>query len=256
MASVLAEGHTTIENAACEPHVQDLCHFLNTLGARISGIGSNILQIEGVERLSGGEHTICPDHIEVGSIMALAAVTRSPITIGGYQPEMNKPIDLGWARLGIKYDPLPDGIAQMRFNGPLNVLPDLGGAIPKIEDGPWPSFPADLTSIALVAATQAYGSILIHEKMFESRMFFVDRLIVMGAQIVLCDPHRAVVMGPNKLTASTMSSPDIRAGMALLIAALVAEGESVIHNAEQIERGYEAIDTRLGAMGADIRRVG
>ncbi len=255
MASVLAEGHTTIENAACEPHVQDLCHFLNTLGARISGIGSNILQIDGVERLRGGEYTICPDHIEVGSIMALAAVTRSPITIGGYQPEMNKPIDLGWARLGIKYDPLPDGIAQMRFNGPLNVLPDLGGAIPKIEDGPWPSFPADLTSIALVAATQAYGSVLIHEKMFESRMFFVDRLIVMGAQIVLCDPHRAVVMGPNKLTASTMSSPDIRAGMALLIAALVAEGESVIHNAEQIERGYERIDSRLGVMGADIRRI-
>ena len=255
MASVLAEGHTTIENAACEPHVQDLCNFLNTLGARISGIGSNILQIDGVERLTGGEYTICPDHIEVGSIMALAAVTRSPITIGGYRPEMYKPIDLGWARLGIHYDPLPDGIAQMSFNGPLTVMPDLGGATPKIEDGPWPSFPADLTSIALVAATQAYGSILIHEKMFESRMFFVDRLIVMGAQIVLCDPHRAVVMGPNKLNASTMSSPDIRAGMALLIAALVAEGESVIHNAEQIERGYEAIDTRLGVMGADIRRI-
>ncbi len=255
MASVLAEGHTTIENAACEPHVQDLCRFLNSIGARISGIGSNILQIDGVSRLTGGEYTICPDHIEIGSIMALAAVTRSPITIGGYRPEMNKPVDLAWKRLGIHYDALADGVAAMRFNGPLNIHADLGGAVPKIEDGPWPSFPADLTSIALVAATQAYGSILIHEKMFESRMFFVDRLIDMGARIVLCDPHRAVVMGPAKLAPSTMSSPDIRAGMALLIAALVAEGESVIHNAEQIQRGYEDIDHRLGVMGADITRI-
>ena len=255
MASVLAEGATTIENAACEPHVQDLCRFLNTLGARITGIGSNILQIEGVESLKGGSYTICPDHIEVGSVMALAAVTRSPITIGGYLPDMNKPIDLAWDRLGIHYELIPDDCARMLYNRPLAVSPDLGGAIPKIEDGPWPSFPADLTSIALVAATQAHGSILIHEKMFESRMFFVDRLIAMGAQIVLCDPHRAVVLGPTRLRRSTMSSPDIRAGMALLIAAMVAEGESRIDHAEQIERGYEAIDRRLSALGADIERI-
>ena len=182
-------------------------------------------------------------------------MTRSPITIGGYTPDLNKPIDLAWSRLGIHYDPLPDHIAQMRFNGAMTIQPDLGGAVPKIEDGPWPSFPADLTSIALVAATQAFGSVLIHEKMFESRMFFVDRLIDMGARIVLCDPHRAVVMGPNRLKSSTMSSPDIRAGMALLIAALVAEGESTIHNAEQIERGYEDIDNRLRQMGAEIERI-
>ena len=255
MASVLAEGVTTIENAACEPHVQDLCRFLNTLGARITGIGSNILQVEGVESLGGGAYTICPDHIEVGSMMALAAVTRSPITIGGYRPDMYKPIDLAWGRLGIDYELIPDDCARMLYNQPLAVSPDLGGAIPKIEDGPWPSFPADLTSIALVAATQAHGSILIHEKMFESRMFFVDRLIAMGARIVLCDPHRAVVLGPTRLRRSTMSSPDIRAGMALLIAALVADGESRIDHAEQIERGYEAIDHRLSALGADIERL-
>ena len=255
MASVLAEGTTVIENAACEPHVQDLCRFLNTMGARITGIGSNIPTVRGVDRLSGCTYTIVPDHIEVGSVMALAAVTRSPITIGGYRPDAYKPIDLAWRRLGIDYDPVPDDCAEMRFNGPLTVSPDLGGAVPKIEDGPWPSFPADLTSIALVAATQAHGSILIHEKMFESRMFFVDRLISMGARIVLCDPHRAVVMGPTRLRPSTMSSPDIRAGMSLLIAALVADGESRIDHAEQIERGYEAIDRRLSALGADIERV-
>ena len=255
MASVLAEGATTIENAACEPHVQDLCMFLNTMGARISGIGSNMLQVEGVESLRGCTYTIGPDHIEVGSVMALAAVTRSPITIGGYRPDMNKPIDLAWERLGICYELLPDNCARMLYSRPLAVSPDLGGAIPKIEDGPWPSFPADLTSIALVAATQAHGSILIHEKMFESRMFFVDRLIAMGAQIVLCDPHRAIVLGPTRLRRSTMSSPDIRAGMALLIAALVADGESRIDHAEQIERGYEAIDRRLSELGADIERV-
>ena len=254
MAAVLAEGSTTIENAACEPHVQDLCGFLNTLGARITGIGSNILQIEGVERLRGGSYTICPDHIEVGSVMVLAAVTRSPITIGGVRPNMFKPIDLAWQRLGIDYDFLPDDQVRMSGSPTLAVQADLGGAIPKIEDGPWPSFPADLTSIALVAATQADGSIMIHEKMFESRMFFVDRLIAMGARIVLCDPHRAVVVGPTALQPSVMASPDIRAGMALLIAALVADGESRIDHAEQIERGYEAIDRRLSSLGADIQR--
>ena len=255
MAAVLAEGSTTIENAACEPHVQDLCGFLNTLGARITGIGSNILRIEGVERLTGGSYTICPDHIEVGSAMVLAAVTRSPITIGGVRPAMFKPIDLAWQRLGIDYEFLPDDRVRMSESPTLMVQTDLGGAIPKIEDGPWPSFPADLTSIALVAATQADGSIMIHEKMFESRMFFVDRLIAMGARIVLCDPHRAVVVGPTALQPSVMASPDIRAGMALLIAALVAEGESRIDHAEQIERGYEAIDRRLCALGADIQRL-
>ena len=255
MAAVLAEGSTTIENAACEPHVQDLCGFLNTLGARITGIGSNILQIDGVERLRGGSYTICPDHIEVGSVMVLAAVTRSPITIGGVRPNMFKPIDLAWQRLGIDYESLPDDRVRMSGSPTLMVETDLGGAIPKIEDGPWPSFPADLTSIALVAATQADGSIMIHEKMFESRMFFVDRLIAMGARIVLCDPHRAVVVGPTALRPSVMASPDIRAGMALLIAALVADGESRIDHAEQIERGYEAIDHRLTALGADIERI-
>ncbi len=255
MAAVLADGTTKVENAACEPHVQDLCHFLNTLGARITGIGSNILHIDGVGRLHGGTYTICPDHIEVGSVMALAAVTRSPITIGGVGPDMYKPIDLAWRRLGIDYQFLPGNRARMAANPTLEVQSDLGGAVAKIDDGPWPSFPADLTSIAVVAATQATGSIMIHEKMYESRMFFVDRLIAMGARIVLCDPHRAVVMGPSRLRPSTMSSPDIRAGMSLLIAALVADGESRIDHAEQIERGYESIDRRLGALGAHIERL-
>lgn len=255
MAASKAKGTTVIQNAACEPHIQDLCHFLNSLGARITGIGSNILTVEGVESLSGGEHEIVPDHIEIGSMIVLAAVTDSEITIGGIRPDEIKPIDLAWERLGINYHLQPDGSALVCAHQNLMVSPDLGDAVPKIEDGPWPSFPADLTSIAVVAATQATGSIMIHEKMFESRMFFVDRLIGMGARVVLCDPHRVMVLGPTPLRASPLASPDIRAGMALLIAALAAEGQSRIDRVEQIERGYENIDGRLAALGAQIERL-
>ena len=255
MAASKAWGTTVIQNAACEPHIQDLCHFLNSLGARITGIGSNILTIEGADSLTGGEHDIVPDHIEIGSMIVLAAVTGSEITIGGIRSGEIRPINLAWQRLGIDYHLQADGSALVCAHQNLTVSPDLGGAVPKIEDGPWPSFPADLTSIAVVAATQATGSIMIHEKMFESRMFFVDRLIGMGARIVLCDPHRVMVLGPTPLHASPLASPDIRAGMALLIAALAAEGQSRIDNVEQIERGYEALDRRLTALGAQIERL-
>lgn len=255
MAASKAWGTTVIQNAACEPHIQDLCHFLNSLGARITGIGSNILTIEGADSLGGGEHDIVPDHIEIGSMIVLAAVTGSEITIGGIRSGEIRPINLAWQRLGIDYHLQADGSALVCAHQNLTVSPDLGGAVPKIEDGPWPSFPADLTSIAVVAATQATGSIMIHEKMFESRMFFVDRLIGMGARIVLCDPHRVMVLGPTPLHASPVASPDIRAGMALLIAALAAEGQSRIDNVEQIERGYEALDSRLTALGAQIERL-
>ena len=255
MAASKAWGTTVIQNAACEPHIQDLCHFLNSLGAHITGIGSNILTIEGADSLTGGEHDIVPDHIEIGSMIVLAAVTGSEITIGGIRSGEIRPINLAWQRLGIDYHLQADGSALVCAHQNLTVSPDLGGAVPKIEDGPWPSFPADLTSIAVVAATQATGSIMIHEKMFESRMFFVDRLIGMGARIVLCDPHRVMVLGPTPLHASPLASPDIRAGMALLIAALAAEGQSRIDNVEQIERGYEALDRRLTALGAQIERI-
>ena len=255
MAASKARGTTVIQNAACEPHIQDLCHFLNSLGARITGIASNILTIEGAESLTGGEHAIVPDHIEIGSMIVLAAVTGSEITIGGIRSGEIRPINLAWQRLGIDYHLQSDGSALVCSHQNLTVSPDLGGAVPKIEDGPWPSFPADLTSIAVVAATQATGSVMIHEKMFESRMFFVDRLIGMGARIVLCDPHRVMVLGPTPLRASPLASPDIRAGMALLIAALAADGQSRIDHVEQIERGYEAIDSRLTALGAQIERL-
>jgi UDP-N-acetylglucosamine 1-carboxyvinyltransferase len=254
MAAVLAEGETTIVNAACEPHVQDLCRFLVSLGARIDGIGSNVLTIHGVDRLGGGEWRICPDHIEVASFVGLGAVTEGEIVIEDVVPEHMVGVWHGFERLGVECH--ADG-SSLRVPGSqeLVIQDDLGAQIPKVEDGPWPAFPADLTSIALAVATQATGTVLIFEKMFENRLFFVDKLVTMGARIILCDPHRAVVNGPTRLYGERMESPDIRAGMAMLIASLCAEGRSTIGNIGQIDRGYERIDERLRAVGASIERV-
>ncbi len=254
LAAVTAEGGTRIRNAAAEPHVQDLCRFLGALGARIEGIGTHILEIEGVERLGGGEHRVGPDHVEIGSMLGLAAATRSALTIKDVSPEVQDTLRLGFARLGLDWAPVDGGI-HVPAEQSLEIEADFGEQIPKIDDGPWPAFPADLISISLVVATQCRGTVLVHEKMFESRMFFVDKLISMGGRIVLCDPHRAVVVGPARLRGERLQSPDIRAGMALLIAALAAEGESEIHNIEQIERGYERVDERLRALGASIERM-
>ena len=254
MAACLARGETTIRNAACEPHVQDLCHFLNTLGARIEGIGSNVLHIQGQARLGGGECTIGPDFMEVGSFIGLAAVTGGEILIQGAGVEHLGMIRIIFERLGVQFEVRGEDVF-VPANQQLAVLDDLGGAVPKIDDAPWPGFPTDLLSIALVVATQARGTVLIHEKMFDSRLYFVDRLIAMGARIILCDPHRAVVVGPSELHGETLHSPDIRAGMALLIAALCAQGESVIHNINQIDRGYERIEAKMQALGARIERV-
>jgi UDP-N-acetylglucosamine 1-carboxyvinyltransferase len=254
MAAVLATGETVIGNAACEPHVQDVCEFLVSLGARIDGIGTNRLRVEGVGRLTGGTHRICSEHIEVASFICLAAVTDSEVTIEDAAPD-----DLGsilpvFARLGVQIE--IDGTSvHVPAGQKLAVLDDLGGQIPKVEDGPWPAFPADLTSIAVVLATQARGTVLVFEKMFESRLFFVDKLVGMGARIIVCDPHRVVVAGPAKLYGQRMESPDIRAGMALLIASLCAQGTSTIGNIGQIDRGYERIDERLRGLGARIERV-
>jgi UDP-N-acetylglucosamine 1-carboxyvinyltransferase len=254
MAAVLAEGETVIGNAACEPHVQDLCRFLVSLGAQIEGIESNVLRIQGVDQLGGGEHRIAPEHIEVASFIGLAAVTGGDLWIDDAAPEDLVPILPHLARLGVRVE--IDGTSVHVPPGQdLQVQDDLGDQIPKIEDGPWPAFPADLTSIALAVATQAKGTILIFEKMFENRLFFVDKLVGMGARIILCDPHRAVVTGPAKLYGERMDSPDIRAGMAMLIASLCAEGTSTIGNVRQIDRGYERIDERLRALGAHIERV-
>ncbi len=253
MAAVLARGTTRLRNAAAEPHVQDLCHMLNAMGARISGIGTHILEIEGVERLHGCEFRIGSDHIEVGSFIGLAAVTRGEITIEDAAIEHLDSTLLAFERLGIRCEVRGKDLF-VPADQDREIRMDLGGHIPKIDDGPWPAFPADLTSIALVVATQCRGTILIHEKMFESRMFFADKIIGMGARIVLCDPHRAVVVGPSRLHAGVVESPDIRAGMALLIAALGAEGQSHIFNIGQIERGYERIDERLKGLGARIER--
>jgi len=266
MAAVRARGTTVIRNAASEPHVQDLCYFLNALGAGISGIGSNVLTIEGVERLNGGEWTICPDHIEIGSFIGLGAVTEGELRIQGVQPEHLRMILYNFRdRLGVKMHLKSDGaVGDDRVIGhdliveggqDLTIHPDVGGAVPKIEDMPWPAFPADLMSIALVVATQAKGTVLIHEKMFESRLFFVDKLISMGAQCILCDPHRCVIVGPSPLSGQELTSPDIRAGMALLIAALCANGRSTIGNIGQIDRGYEQIEQKLRSLGAGIERV-
>ncbi len=254
MAAVTAQGDTIIGNAASEPHVQDLCRLLNAMGARIDGVGSNVLTVAGVERLHGCEYTIQADHVEVASVLALAAITRSPLVIAEAPADVMRPLDVVFDRLGFGYRRDGDSLV-LSEDQDLAIKADIGGAIPKIEDGPWPQFPADLTSIALVAATQCRGTVLIHEKMFESRMFFVDKLLSMGARIVLCDPHRAVVVGPSRLLPGNLVSPDIRAGMAMLIAALAAHGTSEIHNVEQIDRGYEKIDERLRSLGAKIERV-
>jgi len=253
MAAVRAKGRTSIRNAAAEPHVQDLCHLLNAMGARISGIGTHALSIEGVDELGGASFRVGADHIETGSFIGLAAVTRSDITIEGAPVEHLDSTLLGFERLGIECEVKGTDVF-VKGSAPHEIRQDAFGQVPKVDDGPWPAFPADLTSIALVAATQCHGTVLIHEKMFESRMYFTDKLVAMGATIVLCDPHRAVVVGPRPLQGGTVESPDIRAGMALLIAALGAEGTSRIHNIRQIERGYEAIDSRLTALGAKIRR--
>jgi UDP-N-acetylglucosamine 1-carboxyvinyltransferase len=254
MAAAVAPGETVIGNAACEPHVQDLCRFLCSLGASIEGIGSNVLRIRGVRELSGGEWRIAPEHIEVASFIGLAAVTGGDVTVDDVVIEDLVPILPVFSRLGVEVE-LGDGSVRVPPGQKLKIEDDLGDQIPKIEDGPWPAFPADLTSIALAVATQAQGTVLIFEKMFENRLFFVDKLVSMGARIILCDPHRAVVTGPAKLYGQRMASPDIRAGMAMLIAGLCAEGISTIGNVGEIDRGYERIDERLRALGARIERV-
>ncbi len=253
MAAVRAKGTSRIRNAAAEPHVQDLCNLLNAMGGRIRGIGTGILDIEGVERLGGARFAIGADHIEAGSFIGLAAVTRSELVIEGAPlPHLDSTL-LGFRRLGV--DCTVEG-CDLRVHGDREhvVRQDAFGHVPKIDDGPWPAFPADLTSIALVTATQCRGTVLVHEKMFESRMYFTDKLVGLGASVILCDPHRAVVVGPSRLTGGVVESPDIRAGMALLIAALGADGTSRIKNIRQIERGYESIDERLRGLGAHIRR--
>jgi UDP-N-acetylglucosamine 1-carboxyvinyltransferase len=254
MAASLAKGETILRNAASEPHVQELCHLLNAMGAHIEGIGSNVLRIQGKECLKGAEWTIGPDYMEVGSFIGLAAVTGGEILIKNAAPAYLGMIRMVFQRLGVHFH--IDGADLLVPAGQrLEIVDDLGGAVPKIDDAPWPGFPSDLMSIALVVATQARGTVLIHEKMFDSRLYYVDRLIAMGARIILCDPHRAVVVGPSSLHGETLQSPDIRAGMAMLIAALCAEGESVIHNIGQIDRGYERIETKLQALGAQIERA-
>ncbi len=254
MAATLAPGESRIRNAAAEPHVQDLCRLLNRMGARIGGIGTPNLAIEGVSSLGGAEFDIGADHIETGSFIGLAAVTRSKLVIEDAPIDSLDSILIGFRRLGI--DCQVDG-SDLVVDGRREpvIQMDAFGHLPKVDDGPWPAFPADLTSIAVVAATQAHGSVLIHEKMFESRMFFTDKLVAMGARIILCDPHRVVVVGPSKLRGARVESPDIRAGMAILIAALGAQGTSLIRNAGQIERGYERIDERLSLLGARIERL-
>ena len=253
MAAVLAEGTTVLRNAASEPHVQDLCLMLNSMGASIQGIGSNVLTICGVRELGGTTYRIGSDYMEIGSFIGLAAVTHGEITIEGIDQDDLPPLKVGFSRLGISWEVRGDSL-YVPSNQFMKVAPDLGGQIPKIDDAPWPGFPPDLTSIMTVIATQTEGTALIHEKMFESRMFFVDKLIGMGARIVLCDPHRAVVSGPTRLSGALLVSPDVRAGMAMVIAALCADGESTIQNVYQIERGYERISERLKALGARIER--
>ena len=254
MAAVLARGETVLGNAACEPHVQDLCRFLVSVGAQIEGIESNVLRITGVERLAGGSWSIGPDHIEVGSFIGMAAITGGDITIEGVRRQDLVSIVPAFARLGVRLE-IGEDTVHVPTKQQLIVEDDLGGMVPKIEDGPWPAFPSDLTSIALTVATQAFGTVLMFEKMFENRLFFTDKLVSMGARIILCDPHRAVVTGPAPLVGQRMESPDIRAGMAMLLAALSAEGQSTIGAAHQIDKGYERIDERLRTLGAAIERV-
>lgn len=262
MAAALAKGVTILRNAASEPHVQDLCHLLVRMGCPIEGIGSNTLTIHGQDRLQGGEYTVSPDFIEIGSFIGLGAITPGELRIEGILPAHLRMIQMVFVeRLGVKmrieschhqshgHALVVDGEQDLR------IRPDFGGAVPKIDDAPWPAFPPDLMSIALVTATQAQGTVIIHEKMYDGRLFFVDKLIAMGAQIILCDPHRAVVVGPSPLFGQPVSSPDIRAGMALVLAALAAEGETRIGNVQQIDRGYQRIDEKLARLGAHIQRV-
>ncbi|MCR5764667.1 MAG: UDP-N-acetylglucosamine 1-carboxyvinyltransferase [Treponema sp.] len=254
MAASLSEGKTIIKNAASEPHIQDLCNMLNLMGAKITGIGSNILYIEGVKKLHGCEYTIGPDYIEIGSYIGMAAATKGKITIKGIRAEEMRPLKNTFAKIGITWSIEGDELTVPNTQG-MKVKADIGASIPKIDDMPWPGFPADLTSIMTVVSTQVEGTVLIFEKMFESRMFFVDKLVSMGANIVLCDPHRAVITGPAMLHGDHLVSPDIRAGMAMVIAALCAHGESRISNVYQIERGYEDLVGRLQKLGAHITTV-
>ena len=254
MAAALTPGPTTISNAASEPHVQDLARLLCAMGAEVDGIGSNVMTVHGRDKLAGAEHTISADHIEVGSFMALAAATGGELRIRDVEPIDLLMVRRQFRRLGLQSE-IEGATCSCRPASDLRIQSDLGDAIPKIEDGPWPAFPADLTSIALALATQADGEILIFEKMFENRLFFVDKLVAMGARITLCDPHRAIVSGPSRLHGERVESPDIRAGMAMLIAALAADGVSEIGNIRQIDRGYEQIDERLRGLGAQIERV-
>jgi UDP-N-acetylglucosamine 1-carboxyvinyltransferase len=254
MAAALTPGSTVIHNAASEPHVQDLARLLMQMGARIEGIGSNLMIVHGQDRLGGADYAIGPDYIEVGSFIALAACTGGELRIRNTVPEDLRMTKLAFERLGCRVE-LDGADVVVPPEQRLRIRDDEGDAISKLEDGPWPAFPADLTSIALAMATQAEGMVLIHEKMFENRLFFVDKLVTMGARVIVCDPHRAVVSGPSRLHGERMESPDIRAGMAMLIAALCAEGTSEIGNIRQIDRGYERIDERLRALGARIERV-
>lgn len=253
MAAVLARGTTIIRNAASEPHVQDLCLMLKSMGAQIEGVGTNLLVIQGVDHLHGTDFTLTSDHIEVGSYIALAAATHGELLIRNAAPQYLRMVRMIYERLGVSFE-IRDTDLFVPSNQSLRIVPDMGNAIPSIKDAPWPAFPADLMSIALVLATQCDGVVIFHDRMFESRLFFVDKLIPMGARIVLCDPHRALIYGPSRLHGDEMESPDIRAGMALLLAALAAEGTSVIRNIRQIDRGYERIEEKLRPLGARITR--
>jgi UDP-N-acetylglucosamine 1-carboxyvinyltransferase len=253
MAAAFAEGTSRILNAASEPHVQGLCHALNAMGARISGIGSNVLDIEGVRTLHGARHRLAPDHVEIGSFVAIAAMTGGELRVQEVVPDHLRMIRLAFERLGVATVLQGTTLVVPARQKPV-IVSDADGAVPKIDDAPWPGFAADLTPLALVLATQCEGTALIHEKLFESRLFFVDSLIAMGARVVLCDPHRALTIGPSHLHAATIVSPDIRAGMALIAAALCADGRSTINNVRQVDRGYERIDERLLALGAHLTR--
>ena len=256
MAATLAPGRTVIQNAACEPHVQDLGALLNQMGARISGLGTNRIEIEGVRKLGGARHRVGPDYIEIGSFLAAAAATGGALTVAELPDATTlKVMQRAFGRLGVEWK-IAGGKLVLPARQDLRVRQDLGGAIPKMEDGIWPAIPSDLLSVALVLATQTRGEVLFFEKLFESRMYFVDRLLEMGATLVQCDPHRVVVSGPAKLRSQLITSPDIRAGMALIIAALCAKGTTTIEQAEMIDRGYERVEARLRALGADISREG
>lgn len=264
MAAALARGTTVLRNAASEPHVQDLCNLLVAMGCPIDGIGSNVLTIHGQDGLGGAEMTVSPDFAEVGSFIGLGAITPGTLRINDVIPEHLRMVDMVFRqRLGVRMDLVCDPVASpttgysliVPDNQDLEIRPDFGGVVPKIDDAPWPAFPPDLMSIALVTATQARGTVIIHDKMYESRLYFVDKLIAMGAQIILCDPHRAVIVGPSHLTGQHVVSPDIRAGMALVLAALCANGVTTLDNVEQIDRGYERIDEKLRGLGAKIQRV-